>query len=185
MGDAMPERWLPVVGWEGLYEVSDWARVRSLPRRYCTGRILKGAPVKGGYLTVHLHDAAGGRHRTFYVHHLVMLAFVGPCPEGQEIRHLDGDAANSVLTNLVYGSHPENINDAVGHGTHFNAGKTHCPKRHKYTPENTYNKPSGGRVCKTCMRQFRRDYKIRKRNAQAKMTSTTLQVNIQSQRSMR
>jgi len=65
-----------------------------------------------------------------YVHRLVMEAFVGPCPEGQEVLHDDNDTANNRRTNLRYGTRVENTADKFRHGTfvlgtqHFNAKLT-------------------------------------------------------------
>ena len=46
-----------------------------------------------------------------YVHRLVLEAFVGPCPEGMECRHLEGDTANNALSNLAWGTPQENAAD--------------------------------------------------------------------------
>jgi HNH endonuclease/NUMOD4 motif len=121
------ERWLPVPGWEGLYDVSDWGRIRSLPRPPGhlgpkTVRILKGQALKAGYRQVHL--CRDGSTAMLYVHRLVMAAFAGPCPEGQEVRHLDGNPGNNRLSNLTYGTHTENAQDMVRHG-HTQAGTRH------------------------------------------------------------
>lgn len=51
------------------------------------------------------------------VHQLVMLAFVGPPPAGQLVRHLDGNSKNNYLDNLCYGTHAQNTADAMAHGT--------------------------------------------------------------------
>ena len=149
MNDTTPERWLPVVGWEGLYEVSDHGRVRGLRR----GLILKPSySNSGGYALLIL--SRDGRQFGRYIHHLVLEAFVGPRPEGAEVRHLDGDPRNSTLANLAYGTSGENKLDQVHHGTHPEASKTHCPQGHPYSPENTYVRirADGGinRICKTC-----------------------------------
>lgn len=157
MFDPMPERWLPVVGWEGFYEVSDWGRVRSLPRvagprpRYFPGRMRKTPRGADGYPRVTL-SAQGTKSGPLLVHRLVMRAFVGPCPEGQEVRHLDGDSSNCSLENLTYGTHSENERDAVRHGTHYWAAKTHCPKGHAYDEGNTYILKDGRRACRRCWR---------------------------------
>src|SRR5690348_870301 len=109
------ERWLPIPGFGG-YEVSDFGRVRSW--RPCRGeplpRVRRLHTAKaGGYATLGMqHD---GHETTEYVHHLVLLAFVGPRPQGQEIRHLDGDPGNNRLSNLAYGSTSENAYDRVAH----------------------------------------------------------------------
>jgi hypothetical protein len=54
----------------------------------------------------------------FFVHRLLLLAFVGPCPEGMECRHLDGDKRNCRLPNLCWGTKQENNGlDKRAHGT--------------------------------------------------------------------
>lgn len=51
------------------------------------------------------------------MHELVLTAHVGPCPPGMECRHLDGDEKNNALSNLVWGTPPEQALDRVRHGT--------------------------------------------------------------------
>jgi hypothetical protein len=51
------------------------------------------------------------------VHRLVLLAFRGPCPEGMEACHGDGNASNNALWNLRWDTHQANVGDAIGHGT--------------------------------------------------------------------
>ena len=51
------------------------------------------------------------------MHRLVMLAFVGPCPDGMEVCHKDGVSTNSLLSNLRYDTHVGNYVDAIRHGT--------------------------------------------------------------------
>jgi hypothetical protein len=63
------------------------------------------------YRFVNLTPPEGGRYKTFRVHRLVLLAFVGPCPEGMESRHLDGDPGNNRLDNLAWGTPEENRED--------------------------------------------------------------------------
>jgi hypothetical protein len=154
--DFTHERWLAVVGWEGLYEVSDLGRVRSLPRRgtvqpnrWYGGKILKPQPVnESGHLCVTL--CRDGVDTKALVHRLVMAAFAGPCPEGEEVRHLDGDPSDNRLIRLAYGTRTQNNLDAVEHGTHYNARKTHCIRNHEFTPENTFIGSHGERCCRTC-----------------------------------
>jgi len=85
---------------------------------YRSGRWHKLSPIDGGlgYLRVGLRKPGERRKRLYYVHALVLLAFVGPCPEGQETRHLDGSRDNNVLSNLAYGTHLENEADKERHG---------------------------------------------------------------------
>jgi len=96
-----PERWLPVGGYEGLYEVSDLGRVRSLPRFHAGGRVLKPG-TSGPRAMVGL--CRDGRSRTFAVHILVARAFLGPCPDGMEVCHGPAGRLDNRLTNLSYGT---------------------------------------------------------------------------------
>lgn len=161
MNDVTPasERWLPVVGYEGYYEVSDLGRARSLDRivatrgqgtRISPGRILKqGTYRRTGHK--HVTFSVGAETRTFTVHSVALAAFVGPRPEGLDIRHLNGIPDDNRVTNLVYGTAAENAADRdKRHGRNFQSNKTHCPQRHKYTEENTYVTPNGVRQCKAC-----------------------------------
>ncbi len=120
-----PERWLPVPEWEGLYEVSDLGRVRSLDRMVAHGRTMaqfrrgrvlapglgagyrKNGHTRGGpYLSLCL-CRDGKRHR-FNVHTLVARAFLGPLPTGHEVCHGPGGALDNRLANLSYGTHSKN-----------------------------------------------------------------------------
>ena len=113
------EVWKPVVGWENEYKVSDEGRVRSLPRlsigdfiRKVPGKIMSTPVDKQGYPTVIL---SAGRRRVARVHKLVAEAFIGPCPDKQEVRHLDGVKANNTVANLAYGTSLENKADYLRH----------------------------------------------------------------------
>jgi hypothetical protein len=99
----MPEQWLPVVNFEGVYEVSDEGQVRSLDRSSpCTsrwgkdfdrryeGKTLRPGTKPGGYLFVGLYDMQGNA-KYCMVHRLVAGAFIGPCPQGMEVAHNDGN----------------------------------------------------------------------------------------------
>ena len=57
--------------------------------------------------------------KRFYktIHRLVLEAFVGPCPEGLECAHYDGDPSNNCVENLRWDSHAANCADRVRHGT--------------------------------------------------------------------
>lgn len=103
------EVWKPVVGYEGLYEVSNEGRVKSLPKYvYKYERILKpGKGSRGAYRIVSL--SKDKIKTTHTIHQLVMEAFVGPCPEDMEIDHGDKNTFNNHLDNLEYVTHPENM----------------------------------------------------------------------------
>lgn len=153
------EEWRPVIGQEGRYEVSSLGRVRSMPHttidtlgraRRFPGQLLK--PTLTDYPTHTLHH--GPKVRVVRAHILVMEAFVGPKPPSREIRHRNGIATDCSLSNLVYGSHSENMDDSVAHGTHFQAGKTRCKNDHAFTPENTGIDSRGWRFCRACQRDI-------------------------------
>ncbi len=132
------EKWVAVVGYEGLYKVSNQGRVRSLDRvvevrtkkrvshRMSHGRILKASPNQDGYPTVDLHR--DGRSRTVPVHRLVLEAFIGPRPEGHECRHLDGNPKNNRVENVTWGTREENLADMVRHDT-IPKGEHHCASK--------------------------------------------------------
>lgn len=106
------ERWLPVVGWEGLYWVSDHGRVRS---SYHPDKIISGGKVGRGYRMFQL--CRDGKITRVCVHRLVLLAFVGPCPLGYEGCHNDGKAWNNHISNLRWDTHKSNQADRRKHGT--------------------------------------------------------------------
>lgn len=119
----MTERWLPVVGFEGLYEVSDLGRVRSLDRvvvrRAKTGDHLKRLSGAVMALTPHPKDpywrvwlCRDGVRSGHTVHALVASAFLGRCPAGQEVRHADHDPSNNTIDNLSYGTRMQNRDDS-------------------------------------------------------------------------
>lgn len=120
----MKEKWLPVYGWTGFYEVSDRGRVRSLSRtiilkdgrkRPMKGRVLKHGSNPDGYPLVVL--ARNGEKHTKMVHVLVAMAFRGKRPSGFHTRHKDGRAQNCRAGNLHYGTPSQNSRDRVDHGT--------------------------------------------------------------------
>ena len=164
--------WTPINGWP-YHEVNENGEVRSLDREFPDplgrtfrrrGKMLT-AYMANGYPTVTLSDR--GRRRTQQVHRLVAEAFLGPRPEGADIRHLDGDPTNNRASNLAYGTRSENIRDLVAHGRHPQASRTHCPQGHPYDEVNTYRTRSGSRQCRTCNRVRAREYQRRRRRTAA------------------
>ncbi len=114
----MNERWLPVPGYEGLYEVSDFGNVRSLHRSFrprIRGNLLTPA-MSGRYLMVVLYREK--RRKSWLIHQLVLLAFRGARPPEMESLHGPGGRLDNRLANLSYGTRAKNSGpDRVRDGT--------------------------------------------------------------------
>lgn len=122
------ELWKPVAEYEGLYEVSNLGRVKSVQRfvvsqgvkRTRKNYIMKEKILKQfnshGYLRVCL--TKNGISKFYLVHRLVLESFIGPCPQGCETRHLNNDPSDNRLINLCYGTHSENTIDKSKCGHH-------------------------------------------------------------------
>lgn len=161
MADAT-ERWAPVPGYEGRYEVSDLGQVRSLTRmvvrsdgrrRTYPGRLLEPYVSESGSSPrriVTLCRDGGQAPRRVYT--LVLEAFVGPRPAGMQGCHNDGDSLNDHLANLRWDTPEGNGQDASEHGVLHNARKTCCPRRHPLAPPNLVVSlaEQGDRSCRAC-----------------------------------
>lgn len=115
----MTETWMPVVGYEKEYMVSDQGRVMSVTRKVrCSGGGFRTQ--KGRYLKIQRGKGrasvtlSGKQHR---IHTLVLNAFVGPCPPGQEGCHANGDGWDNRLENLRWDTRKANVADAIRHET--------------------------------------------------------------------
>ena len=142
-------QWVSVVGYGG-YQVSDTGEVMSF-KRSPNGLLLKQIRATGGYLAVKLNHSNNRK----MVHRLVLEAFVGPCPEGMEGCHNNGNPADNRLSNLRWDTKSANAFDTVAHGSNVNSGKANCPSGHPYDDKNTrWSKTSSGmgRQCRECDR---------------------------------
>ena len=101
--------WKAIPSHAETHEVSSDGRVRT--RRKELVQRLNNC----GYPVVRLF--CNGREREYTVHSLVASAFVGPRPDGMEVRHKDGVRTNNNASNLCYGTKKQNEADKVLHGT--------------------------------------------------------------------
>ena len=107
---ASEEIWKPVVGFEGLYEVSNKGRVKGTRRRGCREKVLEGHPDRKGYKCLCLYK--NGKHKNSKMHRLVATAFI-PNPENKPfVNHIDGNVANNNVENLEWVTPSENITHA-------------------------------------------------------------------------
>jgi hypothetical protein len=144
------ERWLPVVGYEGYYEVSDLGRVRSLDRwiearnrwgtttRYFKpGRVLRpGVDKDPAHAYEHVILCANGTQTLRHVHHLVLETFVGPRPAGLVACHGPAGNRDNSLQNLRWDSMSENQHDRVRDGNHHYANRDSCDLGHRLLAPN-------------------------------------------------
>lgn len=110
------ERWLPVYGYEGLYDVSDQGRVRRMAPYLNTyvGRILKPARNSKGYYTVALYR--NGVRAQHSLHAMVASAFC-PKPEGAtQVNHISGNKADNRASQLEWCTGSQNVKHAIRNG---------------------------------------------------------------------
>lgn len=157
------EIWKEVPGYEGLYEVSDLGRVRSLDRvtefndgrvRKFKGRLLTGSVGSHGYWMISLYKDGQSVKRT--THDLVLTAFEGPRPEGYVGCHFDGDKSNNKAENLRWDTYANNMHDSVRQGAHYWARRGKCSRGHDLVERNIRPRPNKGnsRECKACHRAW-------------------------------
>jgi hypothetical protein len=99
------ERWYPIAGYDGVYEVSTFGQVRRVVAgRGCYGeypKILKTPPTQDGYPTVRL--SKDGKAKTFNVHVIVAETFHGAKPgPDYEVDHIDERRDHCCASNLAW-----------------------------------------------------------------------------------
>jgi hypothetical protein len=99
----MTETWKPVVGYEGLYEISDCGNIRTLYKN--PPRLLKPGTGTSGYRYVQL--TKDGTYLPKQIHRLVVEAFLGEIPD--EVNHKNGIKTDNRLENLEKATRSENI----------------------------------------------------------------------------
>lgn len=111
----MDERWVPVVGYEGVYEVSDCGRVKRVVAGGGAqiGRVLK---TNSAARYPHVQLWFRGVFTRATVHTLVAEAFLGPRPKGYDVNHINANKRDNALRNLEYVTRRENVRKAGAMG---------------------------------------------------------------------
>lgn len=132
------EQWRQVLGYEGIYEVSNYGNLRSVDRinptkagwtRVIKGRRLRPFLSQDGRLFIDL--CKFNVYERFPVHHLVLSAFIGARPDGFVGCHTDGNCLNNSASNLRWDTQKSNIADTFIHGTHHKGSRHGASKLHE------------------------------------------------------
>lgn len=109
--DLTMETWRPIPEYDGWYEASNLGRIRRIrPSRSApTGRVV--VPHIDGYAQVTLFK--DGTRNVHLVHRLVAGAFLGSCPKGKQVNHINGDKGDNRSMNLEYVTPSENTKHAI------------------------------------------------------------------------
>lgn len=100
------EKWIPVDGYDGKYEVSSLGRVRSFARKSYNGKLLVQRE-QNGYLAVHLSKS--GKCKAYLVHRLVATAFIPNKNNLPQVNHKDENKKNNSVENLEWCSCAYNL----------------------------------------------------------------------------
>lgn len=125
-------KWKSIKGYEGLYEVSDTGRIKSLCRitidgKHIKEKIINGGEYSNGYKFVCLRK--NGENRNFLVHRLVAEAFIPNSVNLPVVNHIDGNIHNNCVNNLEWCTYSYNLKHAVDIGLVENQ----CKIRRKVT----------------------------------------------------
>jgi hypothetical protein len=113
------EFWLPVVGYEGIYDISNLGRVKRLHAIRSRGRktpdkIMKPRVDKDGYLKFTLQK--NKKPKSFMLHRLIAFAFIPNIEKKPVINHKDGNKTNNSICNLEWCTVSENTKHAHNNG---------------------------------------------------------------------
>lgn len=100
------EEWKDIDGYEGLYQISNLGRVKSL--KFGKEKILKPRKNKTGYLYIGLHKE--GKFKLFLIHRLVAQVFIKNLDNLPQVNHKDEDKLNNISTNLEWCNREYNCN---------------------------------------------------------------------------
>lgn len=125
------EVWKPIINFEGLYEISNFGRVKSLGNnKYKVDKIIKHCISKNGYAYCTLWINC--KQKKYKIHRLIAIHFI-PNPENKPfINHIDSNRMNNSIENLEWCTQKENIHHAINNGRmDFNGEKNPSAKLNK------------------------------------------------------
>lgn len=160
----MDEEFIPIIGFEGLYEINRLGMIKSLQREEITmngrKRILKEKILKPGLRSEYLSVALtkNFKSKSFYIHLLVAKHFIDNPKNKQTVNHKDRNKTNNKADNLEWLTYSENAKHSFTIGNHKTKTKVH-----QYSIEGVFIKSwdyiglaanhygiSGGAICLVC-----------------------------------
>lgn len=129
----MQEEWKDVVGYEGVYQVSNLGNVKSLDRweiskrdskRWRLGITLKKKVTEQGYETVHLRNKLEDKESWPPVHRLVAIAFLPNTEDKPTVNHINGNKLDNTIENLEWATHSEQTIHAFANDLMYVRGHT-------------------------------------------------------------
>ncbi|MCX6204879.1 MAG: NUMOD4 motif-containing HNH endonuclease [Bacteroidetes bacterium] len=122
MTTTINEKWLPVKGYEGFYEISDTGKVNGMDRMVVSkkgltrkkGKLIKIRVNNDGYIEVRL--SKDSRTTTTFIHILIAKAFIPNPLNKLEVNHINGIKADNRIENLEWCTHSENMKHAYKMG---------------------------------------------------------------------
>lgn len=126
------EEWRDIGGYEGLYQISNYGRVKSFAR----GTVIVRIPAISGDGYLYISTSKNGVHKNLKIHRLVAQAFV-PNPEALPcVNHIDGNKLNNLPANLEWCTVAENNRHAIAAGLNVRANRKLTPDAIRYIREN-------------------------------------------------
>jgi len=127
---VVKEIWKPIPSYEGLYEISNTGKIKSLPKsgsgNSLSEKIMNDFDNGKGYRYITLTNKT--KRRNFYVHRLLAESFISNPGKKPFVNHLDGNKANNKLSNLEWSTESENMEHASVLGLLPSGEKNHLSK---------------------------------------------------------
>lgn len=137
--DFLEEEWKWVDGFEGLYQVSNFGRIKSF-KKTDGGYILSNQNANGDYLRIVLTHKSTNMRKSIGIHVLVAEHFIGERPKGFHVHHKDGNKQNNLVSNLEYIHPKEHRKETEKTHPQIITGIVNYNKKEKPVPIRQYTK---------------------------------------------